>query len=157
MKKGKTLGLYLGERFVTAALVDNTNLVAFTRCNLSSAVEDGDAEMLSEDVLWEAAINKSLREIKAESKDIFISLADKDFIFRCFEMPLMNKKEIETSLGFELEKFIPFKIEDLIWDYRYTKVSNEKKINLSFLGIKKNIYKKYRDLLTRLDINILNI
>jgi len=156
MKK-ENVGIYLGEGFVSIARTEGKKLSSYAKFNLSSLGDKAQGGILDEGTLWEALINKGLKEIKGEESDIFVSVTDRDFIFRCFEMPLMSKKEIESSLGFEVEKYIPFKIDELIWDYSYVKVPRHKKINLSFLGIKHSIYKKYKDFFTHLNIKVLNI
>ena len=108
---------------------------------------------MNEDVRWEALINKTLREIGAADKNIHISLADKDFIFRSLEMPLMDKKNIGSSLMYEIERYIPFKIDELWWDYSSIRYPKEKKINVSFVGIRESIIFRTQELLSHLGLN----
>ncbi|MCK4912657.1 MAG: pilus assembly protein PilM, partial [Candidatus Omnitrophica bacterium] len=97
-------------------------------------------------------INKTLREAGSNAKEIYVSLADKDFIFRPLEMPAMKKRDIESSLVYEIEKYIPFKIEELVWDYDYVNFSKERKIGLSFIGIKEDNFEKVKAILSRLEL-----
>jgi len=156
MKRQYT-GIYLGGNFVAAARVAGKKLVAFTKLYLSSLKEEGGKGMLKEDVLWEALINKSLREIKGENDEVFVSLGDRGFIFRCFDMPMMKKKEIDSAIRYEIEKYIPFKIEELMWDYSYSKLPQHKNINLSFVGIKNVSFNKFNELFAGLNIKVLSI
>ena len=149
---GKNVGLYLGTNSVGVAVTQAKRISSVMNFELSS-LDESKAETLSDDVRWEALINKTLREAGADSDDVFVSLTDKDFIFRSLELPLMKKAEIESSLIYEIEKYIPFKLEELEWDYEYTRVSGEKKVNISFVGIRESNIHRMRDLLNRLAVN----
>jgi len=152
------LGIYIGESFVVCVRLEDKNLVAFTKLNISSLEEDVKEGVVKRDVLWEALINKVVREVGGgKNNEAFVSLEDKEFIYRCFDMPLMSKREVEASIKYEIEKYIPFSIEDLVWDYDYVKIPKDKKINLSFIGIKKITLERYLFLLKGANIRILNI
>jgi hypothetical protein len=152
-----SLGIYLGKSFASAILVDGNNIKKAAKFDLESLEKDVKEDMVNNDVLWEALVNRCVRELGEVPKDIFVSVVDKEFIFRCFDMPLMKRSDLEAALGYEIEKYIPFKVKDLIWDYSYNSLYRQKKVKLSFLGIKKNAYKKYKDLFNSLDLKVLNI
>lgn len=149
--KEKKIGLYIGANSVGAVMVQGKNIISLGRFELSS-LEGIKSGALDEDVRWEALINKTLRELGSDVKDIYISVADKDFIFRLLEMPMMKKKEIESSLVYEVEKYIPFKMKELVWDYECVSFPKEKKINLSFVGIKENNFRRIEAILSRLEL-----
>ncbi|MDD4183722.1 MAG: pilus assembly protein PilM, partial [Candidatus Omnitrophica bacterium] len=138
----KKIGIYLGLNSIGAVAMEGKKVLSSVKYDLSSVEEEAKVESLNEEIRWQALINKILREIGSEEKEVYVSLADKDFIFRSLEMPLMTKKNIDSSLVFEIEKYIPFKIEELMWDYSYVRYPKEKKLNISFVGIREtNIYK----------------
>jgi len=138
----KKIGLYLGLNSIGAVAMEGKKVLSSVKYDLSSVEEEAKVESLNEEIRWQALINKILREIGSEEKEVYVSLADKDFIFRSLEMPLMSKKNIDSSLVFEIEKYIPFKIDELMWDYSFTRYPKEKKLNISFVGIREtNIYK----------------
>ena len=152
--KGKrTVGLYLGANSVGAVVLENRKVISCAKFDISSLEEEAKVESLSEEVKWEALINKALREVGADEKEVSVSLADKDFIFRSFPMPLMKKREIESSLIYEIEKHIPFKIEELTWDYGYASFPKEKKINASFVGMKNDNFQKIKNIFSHLELN----
>jgi len=151
------LGIYIGETFAAAVRLSGKRIVSFAKCNVSSLEEDIEGGIIKRDVLWEALINKVLREVQGNATEAFVSLEDKEFIYRCFDMPLMNKREIESAVKYEIEKYIPFKIEELSWGYDYTKIAKEKKINLSFVGIKKIVLERYFSLFRGTNIRILSM
>jgi len=150
---GKTkVGLYLGVNSLGGVIVDKKKIVSLARFDLSAIDEDAKAENLNDEVKWEALINKTMREIGAETKEVYVTFTDRDFIFRAFDMPMMKKKEIETSLSYEIEKYIPFKLEQLRWDYSYVAMAKEKKLNISFVGIRENNFQRVWEILTRLGL-----
>ncbi len=151
MTKEKKVGLYLGVNSVGAAVIHGKDILSLGRFEFSSLEEAG-SEVRNEDIRWEALINKTLREVSSDAKNIYVSLADRDFIFRPLEMPLMKKKEIESSLVYEIEKYIPFKIEELVWDYDYANFPKERKIGLSFIGIKESNFERIKAVLSRLEL-----
>ncbi|MCF7908022.1 MAG: hypothetical protein K9L86_04015 [Candidatus Omnitrophica bacterium] len=152
----KTVGLYLGVDTLGVAVVSGRNLVNFNQFNLSVA-EESKQGVVNEDVRLEASINKALREAGVVSESIYLSLADRDFIFRSLEMPLMRKGEIESSLVYEVEKYIPFKMTELEWTYASVRSAKEKKMNISFVGIRDKNLGRIRDILGRLDLGIIFI
>ncbi|MBU2103354.1 MAG: hypothetical protein ABH865_07770 [Candidatus Omnitrophota bacterium] len=153
----RNVGLYLGVNSVGGVVVENRKIVAYAKYDVSAVEEEAKIERLSEEIRWEALVNKVLRDIGAAEKDVRVSLSDKDFIFRFLDMPLMKKKEIESSLVYEVAKYIPFKIDELRWGYGYTTFARDRKINLSFVGIKDNNFVKVTDILTRLGLNVVTV
>jgi len=156
MAKEKKIGLYLGVNSVGAAIVQGKDIASLGRFEFSS-LEEAKDKLMNENVRWEALINKTLREVSSDVKDIYISLADRDFIFRPLDMPSMKKKEIESSLAYEIEKYIPFKMEELAWDYDYVNFSRERKISLSFIGIKEGNFQRIKTVLSRLELEAVTI
>ena len=64
------IGLYLGVNSIGAVLADKTNIVSSAKFELASLDDEAKVENLNEDVKWEALINKTLREIGAQDKEI---------------------------------------------------------------------------------------
>ena len=143
MAKGERVGLYLGVNSVGVMAIQGRNIISLANFELSS-LEEAKIEALNEDIRWEALINKVLREVNAEGENVYVSLADRDFIFRSLEMPLMKRSDVATSLVYEIEKYIPFKIEELEWAYEYVRLPKERKINVSFVGIRENNLQRVR-------------
>lgn len=146
------VGLYLGSSALAGAVVGKNKIVAFSKHDFASLDEEAQVENLNEEVKWEALINKVLRDMNCELKDINISLSDREFIFRSFDLPMMKKSEIESSLIYEIEKYIPFKLEELRWDYDYVSLPKEKKVNVTFVGVKESSLKKVEEIFNRLGL-----
>lgn len=153
----KKIGLYLGLNSVGGVALEGKRIISAARYDLASVEEEAKVESLNEEIRWQALINKILREIGSEERDIYVSLTDKDFVFRSLEIPLMAKKNIGASLVFEIEKYIPFKIEELMWDYSYNRSPKEKKLNISFVGIRENNIYKVQEMFAHLNLNAIAI
>jgi len=151
--KLKRVGLYLGTNSVGVVVVQGKDILSSATYKLSS-MENVKGGLVNEDIRWEALINKTLRDAGAEEANVYVSLSDRDFIFRPLDMPMMSKKDIETSLNYEIEKYIPFKMAELEWDYECVNVAKEKKVKLSFVGIKANNIRRVKDILASLKVNI---
>ncbi|MCF7872616.1 MAG: pilus assembly protein PilM [Candidatus Omnitrophica bacterium] len=156
MTKKEKVGLYLGTSLVGLALKEGKNLL-FLGSNDISSIEARETESLDENLHWQALIRKSLRQANIDSKVIDLSLADRDFIIRSLEMPLMGKKEIEASLIYEIEKYIPFKPEELVWDYQFNRIPKEKKVSVSFIGIRKSSLEQTKKILSNIELEAATI
>ncbi len=149
----KEVGLYLGVESIGIAVTQGKSIVSLFNFAFSS-LEETKNESLPDEVRWEALINRALREASIESGDVNLTLADKDFIFRALELPLMNKKDAGASVMYEVEKYIPFRVDELEWAYEATRAPKEKKTSVSFVGIKGSNLEKVRDILNRLKIKV---
>ena len=148
------IGIYLGVNSVAAVSVTKKVISQHAVFDLETLDKEARAEDISEEIRWEALVNKTLREINAaEEKDVRIAITDQDIIYRSFELPLMKKREVEASLSFEAEKYMPFKMDELLCDYKFVSVAKEKKINLSFVAIREDVYGKYKEMFQHLNKN----
>lgn len=154
---GKKVGLYLGVNSLGGVVVENNKIILSAKYDLVSLSGEVEMENLNEELKWEALINKTLREIGAEDKNIYLSLAEREFILRSFEMPMMGRKEIEASLKYEIEKYIPFRMEELRWDYSYITFPKERKMEIFFVGIREDSHKRTNEILSRLGFKIIFI
>ncbi|MFO8052373.1 MAG: pilus assembly protein PilM [Candidatus Omnitrophota bacterium] len=152
----RKVGLYLGTSLVGLALKEGKDLL-FLGSNDISSIEAKETETLDENLHWQALIRKSLRQANIESKVVDLSLADRDFIIRSLEMPLMGKKEIESSLIYEIEKYIPFKPKELVWDYQFNRIPKEKKVSVSFVGIRKSSLEQTKKILSNIELEAATI
>ncbi len=64
------------------------------------------------------AVEKALAASGIRSKRLAIAILTPDIVFRSFSMPSVPKSEIERAVQFEVRKYIPYKTETLVWDYR---------------------------------------
>ena len=65
-------------------------------------------------------------------------------------MPRIPKSEWETAIRFEAKKHVPFKIEELFWDFQVVRgLGKDAKMDVTFVAVKKEIVQNYLSLLQR--------
>lgn len=84
-------------------------------------------------------------------KQIAVSLPSRATFIHIFQLPLkLSPKDVRQAIGYEAENILPFKLEDLYWDYRVLSKEDPKKDHATqyilFAGIQKNIADEYADL-----------
>ncbi len=65
-----------------------------------------------------ALFKDELRRNKIDARESTICLSGKDLIIRTFEIPVLPREELQSAINFEVKKYIPFKVEDLISDFQ---------------------------------------
>lgn len=99
---------------------------------------------------------EKIKELKAivQEKDIAafpvnIGICGESVVVRYITLPKMNKKEIGEALKFEAQQYIPFKIEEVIFDYYVLgpAETDSNKIRLVLVAAKKETITELIDLL----------
>ncbi len=105
------------------------------------------------------SLRNALKKNNISPTHASVALAGEDLIIRTFDLPIfLSKKELKSgAIAFEAKKYIPFKIEDLVFDFRLFPDRKNKKILVLFVGIKKEILDKYLSILKGLDIRVKTI
>ncbi len=153
----KIAGIYISEEGAGFAVVEGRKVISSTYISLSLFDEDVPGSEFNPDLKMEALINRGIRELKSDIKDAYVGISDKYTFFRYLEIPLMNKKELQLALPLEIEKYIPFKIEDIAWDYNTKYDYRQKKIRISSLGIKKEYRDSWVSIFGRTNIGLLSL
>ncbi len=142
----REIGIALGEKEAGVAIVEEKRII-FSKRYIFSKEELENMEVM---------INKLRRILNIKKEDqVYLALPEKKFILRSFKLPLMGRKELEGGIPFEIEKYIPFGIDELIWNYAYTRIPGEKKVIISFLAIKREEFRRFREIFATIDMNLL--
>jgi Tfp pilus assembly protein PilN len=91
---------------------------------------------------------------KIEAKEAAVILSGRDLIIRTFDMPILPREELASAVNFEVKKYIPFKLEDLISDFQRNPDKTNRKNYILFVGIKKEALDKYFLVLEQLELKI---
>jgi len=83
-----------------------------------------------------------------------ICISGQDLVIRTFEIPLIPKNELKGVVSFEVKKYIPFKLEELDYDFQILYNSRNKTSLVLFVGIKKDILNNYVSIFKQLNIKI---
>ena len=86
---------------------------------------------------------------------IFLGVPRDVAIFRYVELPLAVKENLKETLGYEMEKYLPFSAEEIYFDYQTIKEDKESgKLKLLLIASKKEAIDPYLDLFTRTGVGI---
>ncbi len=99
-----------------------------------------------------AFLQKAIRDSKIDTSNIVVALPPKDLIVRFFEMPNIPKAEVLAGINFEMKKYIPFKIEELAYDFQYSVKQKSNIIEVVLCGIKQDPLDRYVNLFKRLNL-----
>ncbi len=99
-----------------------------------------------------AFMQKVIRDSKIDTSSVVVALPPKDLIIRFFEMPNIPKSEVLAGINFEMKKYIPFKIEELAYDFQYRVRHKANIIEVVLCGIKQDPLDRYIELFKQLNL-----
>jgi Tfp pilus assembly PilM family ATPase len=146
------LGIYLSSKRVTLMEVRGKRIIKKdTLVFKEKEISETEAEIIEK----LNSLQEALREIK--TRDCFIGLPSGDLIIRSFVLPSLPSKEIPQALNFEVVRYIPFPLEELIYDFQYREDKSAKKIEVVFSGIKKGVFKQYNSIFEKIGLKVLSL
>ena len=151
------LGIYFGPKVIDIVETKGRKFLNHIQIPLSGVSAGEFEEKVPLEIKIVALFNDVLRRNKIESKEAVLSLSGKDLIIRTFEMPNLPKDEMTSAVNFEVKKYIPFRVEELISGYQ-TEIEKVSRVNaVLFEGIKKETLNKYSSILNQLNIKAKHI
>ncbi|MFC1515062.1 pilus assembly protein PilM [Candidatus Omnitrophota bacterium] len=102
-------------------------------------------------------LEEGMNTLDIKPTDAYVGISDVKSIFRFMEMPTMKKKELQLALPLEAEKYMPFKIEDIAWDYKEKRSFREKKVKVAFTGVKQEVITEITEIFKDLSIPVKSI
>jgi hypothetical protein len=148
----KAVGLYFGPRNISLVEADGKRISSIIQFPMPTSDTNVLDDKASEDLKIGQILKDEIKKNQLESRSANIVIPGKDFIIRTFHMPVLAQDEMSTAVRFEAKKYIPFKVEDLVADYRVIYDRSNRKNLVLFVGIKKQILDKYIGLLTMANI-----
>jgi Tfp pilus assembly protein PilN len=152
--------IYVGAREVYVAQVRGTilgpRLIKFGRAKIqvSTQTKETAARPQQEQAVI-TAIKKVLEENHISARKVNTALAGKDVLIRYFQIPKIPRKEWESAVKFEAKKYIPFKIEELMWDFHVVSPKDKApKMDVTFVAVKKELAKKHLSLLEKAGLKV---
>ncbi|MGE5197016.1 MAG: pilus assembly protein PilM [Deltaproteobacteria bacterium] len=148
------LGIYFGLKAINIVETKGKkilNSIAIPR----AAFSGGEMEEKVPDELKIVALTKDeMRRAGIEAKEAVLCLSGKDLIIRTFEMPLLPQDELPNAVNFEVKKYIPFKVEELISDFQVQLDKVSRRNLVLYVGTKKEVLDKYLAILAQLNIKV---
>ncbi|MBU1125011.1 MAG: pilus assembly protein PilM [Candidatus Omnitrophica bacterium] len=154
------IGFYFGPNSIDITAVNGKNLVSNLHIPQSASQEPSlEDKVTVEQKLIElvALIQGELRKHKLEAKEAVICLSGSDLLIRTFEIPLVPAAEISNAVFYEVKKYIPFKIEDLVCDFQVAKDPSGRSNQVLFMGMKRNVLLRYLSIFEQLKVEVKSI
>ncbi|MDD5097425.1 MAG: pilus assembly protein PilM [Candidatus Omnitrophica bacterium] len=152
-----SLGIYFGTNSIGLAEGNKKKLVNSVVIPQASMFSGDFEEKVPTDVKIVALIKDALRTNHMNVDQGTICISGQDLIIRTFEIPKLPSNELQSAINFEAKKYIPFKLEDLIYNFQVEPSKQNKLNTVLFVGIKKEILEKYISITKQLNIKINDI
>jgi len=149
-----SLGIYFGTNSIGLVEVNNKKLVNNVVIPQGSIFSGEFEEKVPTDVKIIALIKDALRTNRINVDRGTICISGQDLIIRNFEIPKLPSNELQSAINFEAKKYIPFKLEELIYDFQVEPDRKSKLNTVLFVGIKKEVLEKYYSISRQLKIKI---
>ena len=131
-------GLYISAETICAL---GAQLIAGTTKVLGYSEMEGHNDLLDPEAIKNQAfldkLKMVLRNVKTSPKSVSMAVPSEGSIIRYFELPILPKKEEKSAVRFEAQKYIPFDIKDLYYDYESYPNPKRKKTGVVFFACKK--------------------
>jgi Tfp pilus assembly PilM family ATPase len=99
-----------------------------------------------------AAIQEALAAAGAKPKRVAVAVEHPDVLFRYFTLPNLPKAEQEGAIQFEARRYIPFKTEALVWDFKAAPAKDPSKMEVVFAAMPREVFGPIRDALAAVDV-----
>jgi len=159
----KSIGLDIGLTKIKAiSLSRQSGNFIFNSFSFMPAPPKG---MLSESPLDEQemaqALRKTVENLKVNSKNVNIALADNQVYTKVIEMPVLSDKELALAIYWEAERHIPVALSTitLVWSVlkRPSSRATEEKMQVLMVGAPVSLINKYQKVLQMARLNINSI
>ena len=133
----RKLGIYWGTAGISFVELNKDALLASAFVSFADLQRSDPVvgiKHLSEDVRLLDLIQKALRAGSFSTGNAFFSLPSNDIIVRWFVIPWMKPEEIQGVVAFEAKKYIPFPLEELVFNYYPSTITKDgsRQIGIAF-------------------------
>lgn len=146
------LGIYFGTRLISIVETSGKRILNSIQINRATFSTGGLEEKIPDELKIVTAITDGLEKNKVRAREANLCLSGKDMIIRTFEMPMLASSELPNAVNFEVKKYIPFKVTDLVSDYQTLPDRASRKNLILFVGIKRETLDKYLSILEQIKI-----
>ncbi|MFH0731898.1 MAG: type IV pilus assembly protein PilM [Candidatus Omnitrophota bacterium] len=127
-KRQLNLGIDMASAFIKAVVIDTSKpkpeLISF-------AYEPVGTDKTS-------ALKRAINQLKLTNTEAVTSISGPSVAVRIIEMPPMNDGELKSAVAFEAEKYIPYKLDDVITDCARIENLPNGKISVLLVAAKKS-------------------
>ncbi|MDD5465467.1 MAG: pilus assembly protein PilM [Candidatus Omnitrophica bacterium] len=148
------LGIYFGIKDINLVEVSGKKIVNNIRLpHFSLAVAELEEKVPAEIKLM-AMLKDAFRTNRISAEEAFFCISGQDLVIRTFEIPLLPQSELKSAVNFEAKKYIPFKLEELDYDFQVLFNKKNKTSLVLFVGIKKEILTNYISISKQLNLKV---
>ncbi len=153
----KFLGINFGVDALDIVEVEKSNIIRNYRVAYETEGQESNIVEVTDEIKLTALLQKTIRTNNIETRDVIAALPSEDVLLRSFLIPQVSKTEMQSAIEFESRKFIPFKLEEIYFDFATQKLKDPKaaRLKCSFAGMKKTILDKFQYILEQSNLRIL--
>ncbi|OGG03347.1 hypothetical protein A2W14_01770 [Candidatus Gottesmanbacteria bacterium RBG_16_37_8] len=150
------LGLDIGSQTIKAVqLSRNKNKVSLLSAGyIPTPKVEANSTGRSDEQVIANAINQLAHDMKLATGDVSISLPSYKVVTQVIEVPIMNDKELESSIQWEAEEYIPLPLNKVKIDYSLiSKNETSKKMKLLLVAAPISLIEKYMRIVSLSGLN----
>ena len=149
MKEKVSIGLDIGNRHLNMVKIANKSegLVLLDFASVGLSPSQGKEEKLRQ--LEKIGQEKGIVDIPVN-----IGVSGESVIVRYINLPKMNKEELAQALKYEAQQYIPFKIEEVIFDYHILgpSTTDENRMKVLLVAAKKEMIMEFIELMQQVGL-----
>lgn len=149
-----SLGVYFGVKDINLVETRGRKILNSIRLPHPSFAMTELEEKVPTDVKLIALIKDALRTYRIKANEATFCISGQDMVIRTFEIPMLPLSELKGAINFEAKKYIPFKIEDLDYDFQVSFNKKNKTSLVLFVGMKKDVLDGYISIAKQLNLRI---
>jgi type IV pilus assembly protein PilM len=156
-KKNKLVGLDIGSRSIKAGEISETkkgrSLIKFGMVELSPGlIEDGN---IADPVQVANAIRQLFKAYNIKEQNVAVSIGGYSVIVKKINVQTMSEDQLQETIHFEAEQYIPFDISDVNIDFQILGEAegNPNQMNVILVAAKKEMVNNYINLVQLANLN----
>jgi len=153
----ENLGIYFGVKGIEIVYSEKGRIITFYTITRDKYITQELEDKVPSEVKITTLIKEFIRKNNITTKEVNVSLSGKDILVRSFELPMLPKDELITASNFEVKKYLPFKLEEMIFDFQFQWQPSLKKVIVLFLGIRRDVLNFYTSLIKGLGLQLITL
>ena len=156
-KKNKLVGLDIGSRSIKAAEISETkkgrSLIKFGMVELSPGlIDDGN---ITDPVQVANAIRQLFKAYNISEQNVAVSIGGYSVIVKKINVQTMSEEQLQETIHFEAEQYIPFDISDVHIDFQILGEAegNPNQMNVILVAAKKEMVNNYISFIQLANLN----
>ncbi len=110
------------------------------------SIKDSEGLASEIDTIWNT--------LNLKNRNISLALPGNLTILRRSKLPYVPQEEIDKAIQWEIEKVLPFKLEEIHFDYHVYDIKEGESIDLIYVVARKAVVEAYQDLFSMAGINL---